>query len=117
MNKTFKVGATMEGVSTLKDGGVSLRFHTQELSNEDKTLAFNFQQGFGWLLFQEQDYKADELELDQIRKDTAGKSPSQRMRSVLYLLYKQSGQSVPFENYYGQQMERILDQLKDRLDK
>lgn len=116
MNKTFKVGATLEGVSTLKDGGLSVRFHTQELSDEDKTTAFGFQQGFGWLLFQEQDYKSDELELDQIRKDTGGKSPSQRMRNVLYLLYKQSGQVIPFEVYYGQQMERIIDQLKDRLE-
>lgn len=117
MGKTFKVGATLEGVSTLKDGGVSLRFHTQELSAEEKTVAFNFQQGFGWLLFQEQDYKSEDLELAEIRKDTNGKSPSQRMRSVMYLLYKQSGQSVPFEVYYGNQMELILNQLKDRLEK
>jgi len=115
MSNTFKVGATLEGVSTLKDGGVSLRFHTQELSAEEKMLAFGYQQGFGWLLFQQQEYKSEELELDQIRKDTGGKSPSRRMRSILYLLYKQSGQSVPFEVYYGQQMERIIDQLKDKL--
>lgn len=114
--KTFKVGATLEGVSTLKDGGVSLRFHTQELSAEDKTKAFSFQQGFGWLLFQEQDYNDEQLKLDYIRKDTGGKSPSQRMRSVLYLLYLKTDQSIPFEVYYGNQMERIIDQLKERID-
>lgn len=114
---TFKVGATLEGVSTLKDGGVSLRYHTQELSAEDKMLAFGFQSSFGWLLFQEQDYKNDEVELEQIRKDTGGKSPSQRMRNVLYRLYIQSSKSITFEVYYGQQMERLLDLLKERLDK
>jgi hypothetical protein len=113
--KVFKVPATLEGVSTLKDGGLSCRFHTQELSPEDKTKAFEFQQGYGWLLFQEQDYKQDELDLEEIRKDTGGKSPSQRMRSVLYILYNQSGQSVSFEVFYSNYMDTIIEQLKDKI--
>lgn len=116
MGRTLKVAATLEGVSTLKDGGVSLRFHTQELSSEDKTVAFEFQQGFGHLLFQEQDYKMDELELEEIRKDTGGKSPSQRMRGVLFILYQKSGQSVPFEVFYANYMEKMIEQLKDKID-
>lgn len=114
MSKTFRVAATLEGVSTLKDKGLSMRFHTQELTAEEMTLAFEYQQGFGWLLFQEQDY-TDDLELEAIRKDTNGKSPSQRMRNVIYLLYKQSGQTTPFDVYYGNQMELIIEQLKDKL--
>lgn len=114
--RTFKVPATLEGVSTLKDGGVSLRFHTQELTAEEKTLAFGYQTGFGWLLFQEKDDYQDDIDLGEIRKDTGGKSPSQRMRSVLYLLWKKSGASASFEVYYAQQMERMIDMLKDRLD-
>ena len=113
--KTFKVPATLEGVSTLKDGGLSISFHTQELGSEDKTKAFEFQQAFGWLLFQEQDYRQDELDLDEIRKDTGGKSPSQRMRSVLFILYKESGQSVPFETFYANYMDKMIEQLKDKI--
>ena len=114
--KTFKIPATLEGVSTLKDGGVSLRFHTQELSADEKTTAFGYQQGFGWLLFQEKDDYKEDVDLGEIRKDTGGKSPSQRMRSVLYLLWQKAGSSASFEVYYAQQMERIIDMLKMKLD-
>lgn len=43
--------AVLEGVSTLKDGGVSLRFHTQELTAEEKANMFSWADRFGWLLF------------------------------------------------------------------
>lgn len=49
--KAFQVPSTLEGVSLLKDGGVSLRFHTNELSAEEKTELSKYFQQFGWLLF------------------------------------------------------------------
>lgn len=100
--RTFKVPATLEGVSTLKDGGVSMRFHTQELTAEEKTLAFGYQTGFGWLLFQEKDDYQNDIDLGEIRKDTGGKSPSQRMRSVLYLLWMKRGRQGDKEDFIKQ---------------
>jgi hypothetical protein len=48
-----------------------------------------------------------------------GKSPAQRLRAVLYILWEQSGKKKydTFEMYYSVQMERILNTLKERLDK
>ncbi len=119
MGKTFQVPATLEGVSTLKDGGVTVRFHTQELSASDKAVAFDFQSQFGWLLFKETEFKDDDTkELEAIRKDTGGKSPSQRLRSILYVLYQQRGEnSITFEQFYSQQIEKVIDNIKRSLDK
>lgn len=114
--KAIQVPATLEGVSLMKDGGVSLRFHTNELSPADKTELSNYFQKFGWLLFAEQEHDESELDLEEIRKDTGGKSPSQRLRSVLYVMYTQSGEKdVLFETYYARQMERFINLVKQNL--
>lgn len=115
--RAIQVPATLEGVSTLKDGGVSVRLHTQELNAGEKSTMFDHQGKFGWFLFAEQEFDENELELEQIRKDTGGKTPSQRLRSVLYIAYQQSGQQdKTFEQYYSQQMERFISRVKGALD-
>jgi hypothetical protein len=114
--KTFQVPATLEGVSLLKDGGVSLRYHTNELPPEEKTVISEYYQKFGWLLFSEQEHSEKELELEEIRKDIGGKTPSQRLRSVLYILHQQSGRlDLTFEQFYAEKMNRIIDQIKANL--
>lgn len=115
--RTFQVPATLEGVSTLKDGGVSVRLHTQELSPEEKAIAMGYQNQFGWLLFKPEQHDEKELEqLEHIRKDTGGKSPSQRLRSVLFVLYQQGSRDTTFDQFYSMKMEQIIDNIKSRLD-
>lgn len=115
--KGFQVPATLEGVSLLKDGGVSLRFHTNEMSASDKTAISNWYQQFGWLLFNAQEQDTDSLILDNIRKDTGGKTPSQRLRGALYVAYEQSGQKdKTFEQFYAEKMERFIQHIKSQLD-
>jgi hypothetical protein len=114
--KTFQIPATLEGVAALKDGGMSVRFHTQEINPDEKVLLMRYFQKFGWLLFSEKAQDEDTLTLEDIRKDVGGKTPSQRLRSVLYILYQQSGRAdLTFEQFYAEKMERIIDQLKGKL--
>lgn len=116
MSKTFQVPATLEGVSTLKDGGLSIRMHTQELTAQEKAVAFDYQGQFGWFLFKETEHKDDDVkELEAIRRDTGGKSPSQRLRASLYVLYTQTETSDSFEQFYDRKMNQIIDQVKERL--
>lgn len=116
MSKNFQVPATLEGVSLLKDGGCSLRFHTNELTPEEKTVISTYYQQFGWLLFSDQEHDEKDLELEAIRKDVGGKTPSQRLRGVLYILYQQSGRlDLTFEQFYAQKMEYIINQIKANL--
>lgn len=46
------------------------------------------------------------------------KSQSQRLRGALFRLYEQRGdQSIPFDRFYAQQMERIISAVKKGLKK
>lgn len=46
-----------------------------------------------------------------------GKTPSQRLRSALYVHWEQNtSKEIPFETYYLQSMERFIGTIKDRLN-
>lgn len=62
-------------------------------------------------------FPKDEKDVDvmQVQKEVVHKSPSQRMRSVMFLLWKQTGEELPFEVFYTTHMERIIEHLKTKL--
>jgi hypothetical protein len=113
--KVYQIPAIQMRVSTLKDSGLSLGFHTQEASDEEKVAIMNFTQRFGYLQFS--DSEIQEVPKGTLQRDSIGKSPSQRLRSVLYVLYQQSGViELTFEEYYTRRMEQFIDRVKKQLD-
>jgi len=114
MSNVFTIPAQLDGVQPRKDGGVSLRFVTQEASKDDKVTLMEFYQSYGHLLF-----SANQIQEDQVPKANAdrsdGKSPSQRLRAVLFVAWKNNGNTGDFEAWYSQQMERIIDQVKAKI--
>lgn len=93
-----------------------MRFGTQEATPEQKLVIMNYYQQFGWLLFSAEEHDESQLKLEAVRKDTGGKSPSQRLRAVLYVLYQQEGSAIPFEQYYEQKIERFINLVKQNLE-
>lgn len=116
MGKTFQIPAILEGITALKDGGLSIRFHTNEASDEDKLIAMKFFQKFGWMIFSEQEQDEKTLILEDIRRDTGGKSPSQRLRATIFVAYQQSGKTdITFEEFYARRMEQHINFEKQNL--
>lgn len=109
----IKAAASLEGVSTLKDGSLSVRFHTQEISNEDKVIFMNHVQGFGWLLFDT--HETLDVPKESPHREAGEKTPSQRLRSTLYVLWQQKYSDIPFDAWYTQQMEKIINRIKEEI--
>lgn len=110
----FTVQAYLTGFSSLKDGGASIRFATQELSPEDFVQLRQSQNEFGHLLF-----KGSELAHDDIPKEQptdSKKSPAQRLRASLFVLWKQQGAVGDFDAYYRGKMESMIQAVQDQLD-
>lgn len=56
-------------------------------------------------------------EIDSLSIDDTSKSPSQRLRNVLYVLWEQDKQGYEtFTLFYNDRMERIINQIKDKLE-
>lgn len=53
-----------------------------------------------------------------VRVDTerGEKTPSQRIRAVLFLLWKQEGEQGTFDAFYNAKCEKIIEHLKSKLD-
>lgn len=114
--------SSCESVRPLKDGGWSIRFHTNEpnKSQIDSMLANHNQ--FGVLYFEggKEELSNDiSNELDSIDLDIYDKpkSQSQRLRNVLYRLWEQENDDmVEFKEYYRMKTEAIISHFKDKLE-
>ena len=113
-NKTFQVPANLDGVSPLKDGGVSLRFHTQEITAQEKLHLLNKYQTFGYVLFKENSFSDSDIPKDDASDNN--KTPSQRLRAVIFIMWKQKGMEGSFEQFYNKKLEYIINQFKERLE-
>lgn len=110
----FQIQAILDGVTPRKDGSATLRFVTNEVSKADKVMLMDFYQSFGWLMFAANEFQESDIPKDSAHRDT-GQSPSQRLRGVLFVKWSQSGGNGDFEAYYKQQVERIIDKVKETL--
>jgi len=114
MKRTFETPAILDGLSPLKDGSMSVRFHTQELTDAEKLTLLNFHQKFGYLLFAENQFDDKDIPKEDASDDT--KKPSQRLRSVIFVFWKQQGSIGDFDQFYNKKMEFIISEYKKRLE-
>jgi len=111
----FQAPAILTRISHLKDGGLSLGFSTNELSDQDKLIASQFFQKFGWVLFSESALM--EKDIPKNPPTDENKSPAQRLRAVLFVLWEQKAEPKPdFETFYRLNVEKAIDRVKRLLD-
>jgi len=100
--------------STRADGSLSLSFSTPELPPESKVAFMELQNRNCKMLLEPQD------ETEMLKHDIKGefdrKSPSQRLRSVLFIMHKQQESVKPFDEWYLQWMEGLIQSIKDKLE-
>ena len=90
MNKGVTLQAILSNVSTRKDGSLRLSYETQELNAQDAIALLDMRNRIGWLLFAADELSESDIPSEAIDKELDGeKSPSQRLRSVLFVYWKQ----------------------------
>ena len=52
----------------------------------------------------------------EVKTSLDNKSPSQRLRDVLFVWYRQSKATEPFDTWYQKKMEGIIEQVKLKLN-
>jgi len=115
---TIQTPAHLVGITPLKDGALSLRFYTQEMTAKEKLITLEYFQKFGWLLFKEDE--KDFTEIDVPKENSGmdeGKSPQQRMRACLYVYWEKfKKDDLTFEEFYKREMERQINAIKEKLE-
>ncbi len=111
----LKLPAYLTGFSSKSDGSATIRFSTQELTAEDFSTLKKYLNEFGYLLFKESVIHDNEIPDEEPLEDDQ-KSPSRRLKAVLFLLWKKGGEKDEFNTYYRKQMEKVINTVKDKLD-
>lgn len=104
--------------SIRKDGSVSIKFDSRELSSEEYMTIMGFRNCEGWLAFQPNEDGIPDLPEERAEIDE--KTASERLRAVLYVWYTQetskSKFTGTFESFRKEKMETIIQGVKSKLD-
>jgi hypothetical protein len=110
--KALKHQATISTISAKVDGSVGYRVNTPELTNDEKTAIFSMQNQNLEILISPLGAK----EVIEVKTDLNQKSQSQRIRSVIYLLWEQKPEGMTFEQYYQNKTEKYIEHLKGLIE-
>ena len=105
----------VEGFRPKKDRSWSIQFTTRELSGEEVKLLADSYQGEGFLVFKPND-DIKPSEIPEGIADAGVKTPSQRVRTKLYILWKQRGEDGSFENFYRNMYQKFEDIIDSNLE-
>ena len=111
--------AQIEGITTRKDKTIKLTIGTQELSPADAAKMFYLNQQFCYMALKPEPFTREETDMvESMKADLdSSKTPSQRLRSVLFRNYEQDNKGYKdFNTYYIGEMDRICEHYKSKLD-
>lgn len=115
-NPKVSIPATITKVVTMADKSVRLQVDTQELDAEMKRAVFDMHDKLGFFFFDEAEIRQiDTSKLPPITLDEDEKSPSARLRAVLFVLHAQQKSKESFDIYYRRFMDKIINQVKEKL--
>ncbi len=107
----------IQGLRTLKDKSIRLTFDTQEMTPEQLTRVISMQNAFAKMYISTDNITQDEKDvIDNEQMDNQSKSPSQRLRNVLFRYWEQDHKGYDdFNLYYNFMMSQIIEAYKIKL--
>lgn len=115
---TFQTSAEISQIKTMSDRGIRVQIDTPELKPEEAAILFGLKdtEGLCWVAFKSIPLQEKDLEIPEvIDKDVDTKSPSQRLRNVLYRYWEQNKKGLDFEMFYKRQIESFITRIKEKL--
>lgn len=112
--KALSLDMILTSASTRADSSLGLRFSTPELSPAEKTTVFELLNRNLKVLIQPTDETPEAMV--SVAKVLDFKTPSQRLRGVLFLEWKERKLDYSFDEFYAREMEHIIEGRKQRLE-
>lgn len=108
----------VESIGTLKDGSIKFSISTQEMDGEQCAKVFEFRNKYVKVLVSDDDIRQmDEEKVSQLKLAAPSKkTPSQRLRAVIYRVWETRSSGMDFEQFYASEMEGIIDSFKLELE-
>lgn len=114
MSKAISTEAIFTRFSSRVDGSMSFGGCTPELAVPEKVALMALHGLNVKLLIQPMDSVPDELVI--VKTDVEQRTPSERLRAVLFIQAKQLGCEKDFDRYYRTRMSEIVEAEKSKLE-
>lgn len=112
----FQIPAIIQNLRTMADGGWRIQVDTRELKPDEAMALMELHKSEGWFLFKSNEIVADDIPDEQAPEFVEDKSPSKRLRSVLFIYWKeQTNQNKDFNTFYNEWIDRKVQEIKDNL--
>ena len=111
--------ATFERANRRKDKSVSFTFITSLEQTSEEFIEMDKLLGDTGIVYFKADGNLTQEEIDAIEEidiEVEGKTKSQRLRNVLYVYHKESAIENRFSEFYADEMEKIIQHYKNKLD-
>lgn len=114
----IKLAGEIEGIQSRADRTWKLTLGTSELSAQTIAMLADSQNKASYIVIKSEDYTKAEIEsIEQVKVDyDEKKSPSQRLKHVLYRAWEQDNEGYEdSELYYRFKMEKFITHVKAKL--
>lgn len=121
MSMKAPLASVITRVGTMSDNTIRLQVDCQEMLPEQITEIFQLKGSLGYFFFLDRpSLVVDTSDLPEIKLEKWEKSPSQRLRAVLFRYWEQlqdaKSTELSFEAWYREEMEKLISTFKDRLN-
>ena len=114
--ETVRAPALFESFKSLKDGTCKVSFALNEIPNGELANLLSFHNKFGWLIFASSEAESAFIPNEPPKEFSNDKTPSQRLRACIFVLFEQTKPEGTFDEFYKRKMEQIINYVKAKLD-
>lgn len=118
MNSGILLSAIIENVTTRRDNTIKITIGCQEISQGKAGELFGLHGKLAAIYVSPKNSipQSDLDQIDAVDVDMPGKTQSQRLRSVLFILWEQQNEGFKdFQGYYRSKTEAIIQELKNNI--
>lgn len=105
----------LTSISTRKDRSLKIVFETNEVTSQDFKALFEMRDCFGWISFTETKREVIEFPKQEI-KFKNNKTPSQRLRNSIYILWLRTASGIDFDAFYNLKMSTFIEMIKEKIN-
>jgi hypothetical protein len=103
-------------ISTRVDGGIGFRISTGEIPVENLAQFMSLKQQNVEVTIKPLDMEEGDEPIE-VKSEAEQKTPSSRLRSILFVHWKQLGKPGEFSSFYLATMEKYIEHVRSKLDK
>lgn len=111
--------AIIEGINTRKDNTLLIKLATNEMNPHKVGEIMSHHNKLCYVAIKPENFTQSEVAIiENLKVDEAiGKSPSQRLRAVMFVSWQQAPEGFEnFESYYVNKMDKMIEHFKSKLD-